>query len=832
MTLNAQFPNYYCNVFGCASHHYYQGTPRYNYNSHNVRSVDGSRNNYYYTNYGKSNIRFRRLTHSQYINGNELIDRANPRLISNTLCAQNGSIPSSRGISAMMFTWLQFLDHDITLSELSDDEIAPIPIPAGDPYFDPYNTGTQVIPFKRSKAVEGTGSNSNNPRQQINLITAWMDGSNVYGSDQHRADWLRSNQHGKLKVSPSPNGDLLPCNTVTGNCQDAIDYNAPEMDGQRDRCGNPVKTFVAGDIRASEQPGLAAMHTLFVREHNRICDELVAQGQYDDEQNYQYARRIVSGKIQSITFNEVLPALGIHLGYYWGYDAGQSPNIFNEFATAAYRLGHTMVNPGVPFLNQDCNDSDLQLGCGPGTQGIYGDAGCLQNCGSRQVLAPLSLRDAFFNPSILGNNGIDDIFRGLASETQQEVDLHIVDDIRNFLFGAPGSGGLDLASINIQRGRDHGLGDYNSIRQALGLSRVYSFNQITSNYSLAQKLQNLYGNVNNIDAWIGMLAEDHLWNSEVGPTLNAFLKLQFENIRNGDRFYFQNDHNLNSYQKNAIRNTKLADIINENTGSSDLENVFFSADCEASNPPVAYCPASGNSTYSEWIKSMVFGPMNHWSGKNNGYGDFTHISADVQKGYPYFLKLEPGYRSWWNQYYQQWVVWIDYNQDGYFDDNEKLYSGYGKTKMVYRSVPDWAKTGPTRMRIAMSGNSYPSPCGNFAYGEVEDYTINITEGSGVSWHENESDNLQALEADQLVVFPNPATPGDLVKIHYTAKADKSFDLQVLDATGRLIHQQPANVRAGENVFEIDTQDFKAGYYTILYHDGFRMVGERFVLIRK
>src|SRR5262249_13263630 len=176
----------------------------------------------------------------------------------------------------------------------------------------------------------------------------------------------------------------------------------------------------------------------------------------------------VIGEIQSITFNEFLPALlGPYApGRYAGYKANVNPGIATEFSTAAFRIGHTLVGDDIEFLDNNGN----------------------------AVRDPLLLRDAFFNPTILPQTGIDPILKYLASDRAQEVDTHVVDDLRNFLFGAPGSGGLDLAALNIQRGRDHGLADYNTVRAAYGLPRVTSFADITSDTTLQQKLQTLYGN--------------------------------------------------------------------------------------------------------------------------------------------------------------------------------------------------------------------------------------------------------------------------------------------------------------------------------------------------
>ena len=107
------------------------------------------------------------------------------------------------------------------------------------------------------------------------------------------------------------------------------------------------------------------------------------------------------------------------------------------------------------------------------------DVEFLDNNG-KPVADEVELSEAFFNPALVTQNGIDPILKYLASDPASEIDTKVVDGVRNFLFGPPGSGGLDLASLNIQRGRDHGLADYNTVRAAYGLPSVTSFAQITS----------------------------------------------------------------------------------------------------------------------------------------------------------------------------------------------------------------------------------------------------------------------------------------------------------------------------------------------------------------
>lgn len=518
------------------------------------RTIDGTCNNLNNSqtqNWGATDIPLHRGMYANYgapdfyneMGGN---CRLSARAVSNLICAQSEDELSPRGLSALVFTWGQFLDHDIDLTPEGHGEYVPVLLPSDEPLF------TAPIPFFRSEPYTGTGETSN--RQQQNIITSWIDGSQIYGSDQARADWLRTFQGGKLKTS---SGNLLPYNTLNGEVDGSIDPTAPSMAG--DGSGTTV-VFVAGDVRANEQPGLTALHTLFVREHNRICDQLVAQGATDDEEIYQQARKMVGGILQAITYHGFLPTLGVSVNNYNGYRANVQPDISNLFATAAYRLGHTMVTNNIPLLAGNCTTVDD---------------------------GSLALLEGFFNPSVIAEYDIAPILQGLASQTQQKVDTKIVDNLRNFLFPAPGSDelfGLDLASLNLQRGRDHGLPDYNSVRAHYTGIAADDFTDITSDPALQANLEKAYGSVYNMDVWIGMLAEDPLPNSSIGITLNAVLADQFERLRNADFYYFQNDPAFSPQQRNQIENTTLADVINRNTAIQTAnDNVFFAESCSVAN---------------------------------------------------------------------------------------------------------------------------------------------------------------------------------------------------------------------------------------------------------
>lgn len=500
-----------------------------------VAPIDGVGNNLIDGTLGTTGAELLRITSVEYSDGiSELAgeDRPSARVISNAVNSQTGSIVNEYHLTDYLWVWGQFLDHDIDLSEPHDDsETADIEVPQGDPFFDPFGTGTQTIGFTRTAAAEGTGTSEENPRQQFNEITAFIDGSVVYGSDQERADALRTFSGGLLKTS---DGDLLPFND----------------DGLANAGGTSDALFVAGDVRANENIALSSMHTIWVREHNRIATELANEDpSLTDEELYQGARRIVMAEIQAITYNEFLPALlgNNALQPYTGYNVLADAGIANIFSTAAYRLGHSLLSPELLRLNAD------------GTEAAEGN---------------ISLQNAFFSPSELTDHGIDSLLQGLAAQNAQQLDTQIIDDVRNFLFGPPGAGGFDLASLNIQRGRDHGLADYNQARIDLGLAPVTDFSEISSDVSVQLKLASVYDTVDDIDVWVGMLAEDHVPGSTVGELMRTVLIDQFTRLRDGDRFWYQNV--FRGHELREIEQTTLADVIMRNSDVTGLqENVFY-----------------------------------------------------------------------------------------------------------------------------------------------------------------------------------------------------------------------------------------------------------------
>ena len=247
-----------------------------------VRPIDGRGTNPDNPDFGATGSALLRLAEAGFADGiGEMVtDRPDARVVSNIVVDQEGSEPNAAGASDFMWVWGQFLDHDLDLTRQGNTEPANIPVPAGDPDFDPNGTGTVTLPFFRGTSFAGTGTDEDNPREFANTITGFIDASMVYGSDAARAASLRV-EGGKIIV-----------------------------DGENNLATDANGRILTGDVRAGENQALLSMHTVFAREHNRLVDELAERDpSLTADELYQAARTRVEAEVQAITYNEYLPML-------------------------------------------------------------------------------------------------------------------------------------------------------------------------------------------------------------------------------------------------------------------------------------------------------------------------------------------------------------------------------------------------------------------------------------------------------------------------------------------------------------------------------------------
>lgn len=424
------------------------------------------------------------------------------RKLSNILCSQSGNVFSKRQLSEFVVFFGQFVDHTIVASS-SDKTPFNIPIERSDPVFANFSSG--YLPFTRNKRIEPVPQDRRRTRtvgvqRPVNLLPSPLDLASVYGPNENRIKFLRKFVDGLLLTS---SGNMLPFNNFALS-------NAPDTSRN---------FFLAGDHRANEHPTLLAFHTLFVREHNYIARALKkAFPTWNDGKLFFEARRINIAQFQKIVYEEFLPSiLGGQIRRSKGYRKNALPIVSVEFSTAGFRVGHTMVGNEVTRR-------------GPGLS----------------YLTPVPMSRAFFpTGSYILQQGIEPFLRGAFSTRSQEIDLQVHDMLRNFLFTAVrGEEGLDLIALNIQRGRDHALPTYNELRQTLTGKKARSFRDVTRNIAVQNKLQAAYGSVDKVEAWIGLVAEDHAPGASVGRTMKALWTEEFARLRDGDRLFYATNRRL------------------------------------------------------------------------------------------------------------------------------------------------------------------------------------------------------------------------------------------------------------------------------------------------
>jgi hypothetical protein len=533
-------------------------------------SADGSGNNLTNTSWGAVGTDLLRIAAAAYADGvssPSLPQDQSARAISNILNNQaDPSNPSQdlntvdqQSLSDFVYAFGQFMDHDMDLTPDGGASF-PIAVAPGDPL------GPNPLPFTRSQSDPSTGTGPGNPLQQVNVVTSYLDLSQVYGSNPTIADALRTHSGGQMKTSP---GGLLPYdNSTYFTLQQLAAINQAGSGLQNAGPAATSSLFVTGDVRGNENVELTALQTLFVRNHNRIAAILQKEHPgWTDEQLYQEARKLNIADYQMIIYNEWIPAvLGANaLPAYAGYNSSVNAGIATEFSTVAFRFGHSLLSGNIERQNN--NGLDIA------------DA---NSAGSS-----ISLAQDFFDPNLLAANGavdpftghsasnIDAVLKGDADGDSQAMDLLAINDVRNLLFGNAGAGGQDLIARDVQRGRDDGIGSYNALRVAYGLPPVTSFAQITSNVQVQQELQQAYGNVNNIDAFEGGLAEDHAPGADVGPLFKAIMVNQFTRLRDGDRLFYLNQQFTPDEMRILQGGNTLTKVIEDNTGITNLQSDAF-----------------------------------------------------------------------------------------------------------------------------------------------------------------------------------------------------------------------------------------------------------------
>ncbi|CAH1645754.1 unnamed protein product [Spodoptera littoralis] len=605
-----------------------RGAPKCPPASKRYRTHDGTCNNINRPRWGATMTPVQRFLSPSYSDGLQAARRSifgsklpSAREISSTIHEDRNA--ETIGVTHLLMQWGQFLDHD-------HPECFPIPVPASDPFYGP--RGVRCLDFVRS-APAPRDDCALGWREQLNQVSAYIDGSPLYGSSATKSDKLRLFRNGMLQY---------------GRVQQRRPVLPPERRDELCRKG-AVSTdcFKSGDARVNEHPGLVAAHIVWLRQHNRMAQELThLNPHWSDEKIYQETRKIVGAMIQHITYREFLPIVletcsgastvqrllrhipretgvsfkpcclrqhvttvppsslrpqGGHLesplyapvapkvrlkfmqagfrrvrhqgsevmhrfelelqkkGYYKGYNPKINASPASSFGSAAFRFGHSLVQSSMVRFDRF----------------------------HRPMSNNVSLHDELTNPSNIWSIGaVDRLLLGMLNQPIQKRDEFITGELTNHLFQTPHFDfGMDLAAINIQRGRDHGVPPYTSWREPCGLSAIEDFEDLlrVMPARAARKMKALYRHVDDIDLFTAGMAERPVVGGLVGPTFACIIAQQFGNLRKGDRFWYENGGFESSFtpaQLQQIRRISFAQILCRTLDSIETVQpfVFLSTD--------------------------------------------------------------------------------------------------------------------------------------------------------------------------------------------------------------------------------------------------------------
>ncbi|XP_018495360.1 peroxidase [Galendromus occidentalis] len=521
------------------------------------RTQDARCNNIKHPSWGVTNTPFVRFLPQVYSNGIDGLrlakdggDLPNPRAISNFI-HRDFDEPSPM-LTILVMSWGQFIDHDLTLAAPPRDEqdldfdccgVPPdmqhplcltIDVSPKDPFYGQFNR--RCIEFKRSLAGQRPNC-ALGPRTHINILSHTIDANFIYGSSDALSARLRAFDRGLMRtwdrfrdLGLKP---ILP----------------PESENpERDCIGRPrnLFCFIAGDERVNEQIHLTVLHTFYVRDHNRFALELGRLNpHWDDDRTYQETRHILAAMVQYIVYHEYLPmALGpdimstynltlVEDGYWDGYDPDVNFALANSFQAAAFRFGHTFIQGMVRRYNK-----------------------------YHEFLGQTPLRELLQQPFVVYEPGkLDELALGLINTPAQTYDPFITQEVTEHLFQNPEEPfGRDLISINLQRAREHGVPGYNAFREWCGLGRVDTFEELEPflNNGTALRYSKIYKHPDDIDLWSGGISERIIEGGMIGPTFACVVGRQFQNLRRGDRYWFENPNFPSSFTPEQLREIRTA----------------------------------------------------------------------------------------------------------------------------------------------------------------------------------------------------------------------------------------------------------------------------------
>ncbi|XP_040165408.1 dual oxidase [Anopheles arabiensis] len=510
---------------------------------------DGWYNNLAHPDWGAVDNHLTRKAPSAYSDGVYVMagsNRPSPRKLSRLFMRGTDGLPSMENRTALLAFFGQVVTNEIVMASESGCpiEMHRIEIEKCDEMYDRECRGDRYIPFHRAAYDRNTGQSPNAPREQINQMTAWIDGSFIYSTSEAWLNAMRSFQDGALLTDKQ--GTMPVKNTMRVPL-----FNNPVPHVMR--MLSPERLYLLGDPRTNQNPALLSFAILFLRWHNVVAKRVRRQHRdWSDEEIFQRARRVVIASLQNIVAYEYLPAfLDKEIPPYDGYKADTHPGVSHMFQAAAFRFGHSLIPPGLFRRDGQCNFRRTNM-----------DFPALRLCST------------WWNSNdVLDNTPVEEFIMGMASQIAEKEDPLLCSDVRDKLFGPMEFTRRDLGALNIMRGRDNGLPDYNTARAAYRLPKKKSWRDINPAVferqpELLDLLIKTYDNqLDNVDVYVGGMLES---DGRPGELFSAVIIDQFTRIRDADRFWFENEDNgiFTKEEIAEIRKFTLWDII---VNSTDIE---------------------------------------------------------------------------------------------------------------------------------------------------------------------------------------------------------------------------------------------------------------------
>jgi Animal haem peroxidase len=508
------------------------------------RTADGSWNNLENPKEGAAGTRFLRNVSMEAIcpETGETLMTPNPREISRKLLTrpQQGKATQMQEIpflNMLAAAWIQFQNGDwINHGEILYRDVHEIPLAEDDPARLKYRQ-TKMFVGKTQADPTWTVDREQTPITFINEVTHWWDGSQIYGSDQDMQDRLRSFVDGKLQLNPD---GTLP-----------LDSHGVEETG----------------FRRNWWVGMAALHTLFAREHNEICNHLkTSYPRWDDHQLFNVARLInaaLMAKIHTVEWTPAIlpnPSLNTALNMNWYglltnlFESGMNRKTVAKINVRNPEMGGVVGNPtdkhGQPFGLTEEFTEVYRL------HSLLPESLQLKRIGhsTSNEIPFLASRQAG-SAKLTAKFGIANILYSFGTQNPGALELNNYPHFMQEL-SIPGNPLLDMGAVDILRARERGVPRYNEFRRQLGMNPISCFDELTPNKEHVQKIKEVYGDkpkdVEKLDLLIGTLSEGYRPTGfGFGETMFQIFILNATRRLQADRFYTDN-YNEETYTKEGL----------------------------------------------------------------------------------------------------------------------------------------------------------------------------------------------------------------------------------------------------------------------------------------